>query len=70
MVPKAIRERLGLTPGARVELTERDGTLEIAPVPSPVRVGGEPGREVFACDEALPVLTAESVRDALERTRR
>ena len=31
MVPKEIRERLGLLPGTQVELVEVDGVLEISP---------------------------------------
>lgn len=70
VVPKAVRERLGLLPGTQVELTERDGSLEVAPVPTPMRIVGEPGREVLAADDDLPPLTAEAVRDVVERTRR
>lgn len=70
VVPKAVRERLGLRPGQQVELTERDGSLEIAPVPTPMRIVGRRGQEALATDEDLPVLTSEAVRDVVERTRR
>lgn len=48
----------------------RDGDLEIEPTPVAVRLE-ESGDGVRAVTEAdLPPLTAEQVREALERTRR
>lgn len=38
VVPKQIRERLGLRPGTQVELTEVDGVLEVAPSVTPMTV--------------------------------
>ena len=38
VVPKDVRERLGLVAGAEVELQEVDGRLEIAPVATPMRL--------------------------------
>jgi AbrB family looped-hinge helix DNA binding protein len=32
VIPKPVRERLGLTPGARLRLEERNGRLELEPV--------------------------------------
>jgi AbrB family looped-hinge helix DNA binding protein len=70
VIPKAVRERLGLTEGSEVELTERDGALEVAPVATPVRlVKGRYG-VVAVAERDVPPLTAEVVRDALERHRR
>lgn len=70
VIPKAVRERLGLTEGSEVELTERDGALEVAPAATPVRlVKGRYG-VVAVAERDVPPLTAEVVRDALERHRR
>jgi AbrB family looped-hinge helix DNA binding protein len=33
LVPKALRRKLGLKPGARVQLTEEEGRLILSPVP-------------------------------------
>ena len=33
LVPKALRRRLGLKPGAKVQLTEEEGRLILSPVP-------------------------------------
>lgn len=70
VVPKDVRERLGLRPGSRVEMREVEGRLEIYPATTPVRLVDQGGALVAETDHELPVLTAEQVRDALEATRR
>jgi AbrB family looped-hinge helix DNA binding protein len=70
VVPKAIRERLGLDPGVEVELTERDAILEIAPVTTPMRLVERDGHVIAETDREMPVLTTEVVRDVVERLRR
>ena len=70
VVPKALRDALGLTAGQPLEITERDGRLEIAPAPTPMKLVDE-GDGVIAVAEAdMPVLTTDLVRDTLKRTRR
>ena len=70
VVPKEIRERLGLRPGSRIVLTEVEGHLEISPATTPVRLVDQEGTLVAVADTDLPVLTAEQVRNAVEATRR
>ena len=70
VVPKAVRERLGLRPGTQVELTERDGWIEIAPAATPMRLVGKGEDVVAATDVEMPVLTADEVRRVTEQTRR
>lgn len=70
VVPKEVRERLGLRAGAQVELTEVDGALEIAPVVTPMRVVEQDGIVVLEAREPMPTLTAEQVRAVQEATRR
>lgn len=70
MVPKDVRERLGLRPGSRIAMREVEGHLEISPATTPVRLVDRDGALVAEADTDLPVLTAEQVRDALESTRR
>jgi hypothetical protein len=65
-----VRERLGLRPGSRVELTEVEGHLEISPAATPARLVDHDGVLAAVTDTDLPVLTAEQVRDAVEATRR
>lgn len=43
VVPKDVRERLGLRPGSRIVLTEVEGHLEISPVTTPVRLVDDGG---------------------------
>ena len=70
VVPKALREALGLKPGQLLEIRAGDGCLEIeiASIPTQLR---ERGKGVVAVpDTELPALTAELVRQTLERVRR
>lgn len=70
VVPKDVRERLGLTPGTQVELIEADGHLEIAPTATPMRLKQRGDHLVAVPDHALPTLTAEQVRRTVEAQRR
>lgn len=70
IVPKALRDSLGLTAGTELEIEAADGALEIAPRPTPMRLEGSGPSAVAVADEPLPPLTAEQVRDALEGIRR
>lgn len=70
VVPKEVRERLGLRPGSRIVLTEVEGRLEISPATTPVRLVDQEGTLVAVSEVDLPVLTADQVRDAVEATRR
>jgi AbrB family looped-hinge helix DNA binding protein len=68
VVPKALRDELGFSAGAELELRAVDGRLEVA-VPSRVRVERGPHGVRFAAD-AGDRLTAGTVRDLMERSRR
>lgn len=71
VVPKAIRDDLGLSGGEEVEITRRDGRIEIEPVTVPMRVvRRDDGGVVIETDQEMPVLTVERVREVLERVRR
>ncbi len=70
VVPKALRQALGLRPGQPLEIRATDGRLEIEIAPTPMRLKKR-GRGLVAVPEGdLPPLTAEQVRDTLERIRR
>ncbi len=68
VVPKPLRDVLGFTPGLELELEAVDGRLE-ATVPSRVSVGQGTYGVRFAAD-AEGALTAEQVRDLMDRGRR
>jgi AbrB family looped-hinge helix DNA binding protein len=68
VVPKRLREELGLGAGTEVELEAIDGRLELT-VPSRVRVEQGPHGARFAASGA-PAIDAATVRDLVERGRR
>jgi len=70
VVPKPLRDELGVRPGQMLELEVRNGRLEIELSPVDMRL--EPRRHgpVAVPAEELPPLTADLVRQTLERTRR
>ena len=70
VVPKAIRDRLGLTGGRAIEIRERDGRLEIEPAPVAMKLAKRKHGMVAVPARKLPPLTDEIVRDTIERTRR
>jgi AbrB family looped-hinge helix DNA binding protein len=70
VVPKAVRERLGLQPGSAIELIERDGWIEIGPAVTPMTLVGDGDNVVANTDREMPILTAEQVRKVVEQTRR
>ena len=70
VVPKALRDALGLTPGTELEIAAADGALEISPLPTPMHLEGRGASTVAVTDEPVPPLTSVHVRDALERIRR
>jgi AbrB family looped-hinge helix DNA binding protein len=70
VVPKLLRDALGLKPGQPLEIRAEDGRLEIAIAPTAVKLKKRGKGLVAVPDAKLPPLTADLVRDTLERTRR
>lgn len=71
VVPKPLREELGLTGGTEIEIGLVDGHIEIEVAPTEMWLErGRDGRLVAATNREMPVLTAERVRDVLEQVRR
>ena len=71
VIPKQLRQAASLEPGQELEVTERDGRIEIEPVSAPVHLVERDGfLAAESADEEAPALTASEVRDLLERTRR
>lgn len=70
VVPKPLRQALGLKPGQLLEIRAGDGRLEIEIAPTPVRLQMRGKGVVAVPEEKLPPLTAAQVRETLERVRR
>ena len=70
VVPKDIRARLQLLGGGAVEISERDGVIEIVPAAAQVTVEAIDGVPVARPVDDLPPLTDEQIRSTLDRTRR
>jgi len=70
VIPKALRQALGLKAGQALEIRAGDGRLVIDIAATPMRLKRR-GKGVVAVPEGkLPALTADQVREALERVRR
>ncbi|MGQ0744864.1 MAG: AbrB/MazE/SpoVT family DNA-binding domain-containing protein [Acidimicrobiales bacterium] len=70
VIPMEIRRRMGLAPGCELEIVERDGTIELAPVAAAIRLERSGDVLVAVCDEELPLLDDETVRATMDRVRR
>lgn len=70
VIPKALRQRLGLTGGETIEVRERDGRIEIEPAPTEMSLVKERHGLAAVPVHDLPLLTDDVVRATLERMRR
>ena len=70
VVPKALRDAMGLAAGRQIDMVFTDGRIEIelAPIEVELESKGRLPRLVAKSDQ--PELTDQQVRDALEATRR
>lgn len=70
VIPKNLRERLGLGPHRAIEIREREGRIEIEPVPTPMKLVRRRGGLAAVPEGDLPPLTDEVVRATIEHVRR
>lgn len=70
VVPKALRDEIGLRPGVSLEIYASDGALVIEPTPTPVTLVRRGKRLVAKPAARLPKLTQDEVRGVLEGSRR
>jgi AbrB family looped-hinge helix DNA binding protein len=66
VIPKPIRQQAGFQPGQPLEVTYRDGHVEIEPAPMPVRIERKGRVAVAVPEQPVPTLSGEVV----ERVRR
>lgn len=70
VIPKVLRERLGLTAGRTVEISETEGAVLVRPKGPSTKLVRRRGRPVLEPTEPTEPLTADIVRDLVERSRR
>ena len=70
VIPKSLRESLGLAEGGVVEVIAEDGRVVISPRPIGKRLITKGGVLVCVADGEVPPLNAEQVREVLEAVRR
>ena len=69
VIPKALRDALGLAPGIPLEIRVRNGRIEIQPATTPMRLRRRGKGLVATSEEPLPTLTAGDVRSVTESIR-
>jgi AbrB family looped-hinge helix DNA binding protein len=70
VLPKQLRDRLGLRGGSAVEIEEREGRIEIRPADVAVAVDDSGGKPILRGPADAPPLTTDEVRSLVEITRR
>jgi len=70
VVPKSLRDALGLEKGTPLEVRLREGRIEIEPLAIPMRLVRRGKALVATTDEPLPRLDTEAVRAAVESQRK
>ena len=70
VVPKSIRDSLGLAEGADLEIFVEDGRLVIEVPNPPKRLAKRGDSLVIVADEPIGEMTTAQVRDILESVRR
>lgn len=70
VVPKALRQALDPKPGQALEIRVGEGRLEIEIAATPMRPRRRGKGMVAVPETELPALTADLVRETLERVRR
>jgi AbrB family looped-hinge helix DNA binding protein len=70
VIPKPLRDSLGLTGGEELEISARDdGRIELEVPTTPMRLVSRPHGVVAVADREMPTLSQEAVRETLERVR-
>ncbi len=70
VIPKPLRDAIGLGAGGEVEIQLVDGRLVVAPPAVRKRVETRGGRATIVAEEDLPPLSDGVVRDVLDSIRR
>jgi AbrB family looped-hinge helix DNA binding protein len=69
VVPKALREAVGLHPGSEIEIRMSDGRIEIEPAPLEVRTKKKGGLVVAVPEAPLPPMKSSVVDETVDSLR-
>lgn len=70
VIPKSLREAIGLGDGGEIEIQLVDGALLVAPPTVRKRIEERDGRATIVAEQELPPLPDQVVRDVLDAIRR
>jgi AbrB family looped-hinge helix DNA binding protein len=70
VIPKSLREAIGLGDGGEVDIQLTDGVLIVTPPTVGKRIVNRNGRVTIVPDEEVPPLSDDVVRDILDVIRR
>ena len=69
VVPKALRQAIGLQPGSEVEMRVSDGRIEMEPAPLEVRMERRGGLLVAVPSAPVPTMPASAVDETMASLR-
>jgi hypothetical protein len=70
VIPKTLRDELGVDGPTDLELTASDGRLELTVADVPARVEERDGFPVIVADQPMEPMSTTETRAAIERVRR
>lgn len=70
VVPKSLRDELGIGGPTEVEMTAADGHLEVTVPDVPARVEDRDGAPVIVTETPMEPLSVDEARAAIDRVRR
>jgi bifunctional DNA-binding transcriptional regulator/antitoxin component of YhaV-PrlF toxin-antitoxin module len=70
VIPKTLRDELGVDGPADLEITAVDGRLELTVADVPAHLEDEDGFAVIVADRPIEPMTVDDARAAIERVRR
>jgi bifunctional DNA-binding transcriptional regulator/antitoxin component of YhaV-PrlF toxin-antitoxin module len=70
VIPKTLRDELGVRGAAELELTAADGRLELTVADVPARVEDRDGFPAIVTDEPMTPMSIAETAEAVERVRR
>lgn len=69
VIPKVLRDAIGLPDGGEVEIDVADGAIRLEPPTVAKRIEHRDGRAVIVADEPVPVLTDDAMFAAIDAVR-